>query len=103
MILRCPTVTTRKAWPHECRAKLLFDWNRIVGLGRLCHFAITDIADDFQDLAPGGELATAATLVIVHRLHEFDFVWAVVALAGRRVNLTTAFDFSPFSALQLCH
>src|SRR5258707_12049751 len=55
---------------------------------------IAHALDDFQDLAPGGELAAGFALVVVHGAHEFDFVVGIIAFAGRRVDLPAAFDFA---------
>ena len=46
----------------------------------------------FQRFAPGREGSAIVALVLVHRLHEFDFVVVVIALAGRRIDLATAFS-----------
>lgn len=64
-----------------------------IRLGRLGHFAVTDVADHFEDFTPSGELASTAPLVIIHGLHEFDFIRAIVPFTGRGINLATAFDF----------
>ena len=47
-----------------------------------------------ENFAPRGELAAAFALVVVHGLHEIDFVVGVIALAGRRIDLPAAFDFA---------
>ena len=56
--------------------------------------AITEISQDFQYLAPGRELPTAAAFVIVHRLHEFNFVRLIISLTGGGVDLSSSFGLS---------
>ena len=50
-------------------------------------------------LAAGGEHPSAATLIVVQRTHELDFLDRIVALAGSRIDLAAAVDLRP--ALQL--
>src|SRR3954471_3839093 len=57
------------------------------GLGDL---AIAEGAQHLQHLAPGRERPAVVALVLVHRLHEGDFLVVVVALAGGRVDLAAA-------------
>src|SRR5687767_8926190 len=57
------------------------------GLG---DFAVTHGPKHFEHFAPGRERAAIVALVLVHRLHEVDFVVVVVALAGGRIDLPAA-------------
>src|ERR1043165_8693656 len=59
----------------------------------LSDLAIAEGVHDFQDLTPGRERTTVFALVLVHCLHEFDFVVIVVALAGGWINLAPTFAF----------
>lgn len=72
----------------------------LIRLGRLCDFAVAEITDDFQNLAPCREHPTAATLVVVHRSHEFDFIGSVVAFTGRGVDLTSTFDLATIGTFE---
>src|SRR5262249_27353002 len=62
---------------------------------RLRHAAIAQRPKHFQHLAPGRERPAIVALVLVHRLHEIDLFAAVVALAGRRVDLTAPLSLRP--------
>src|SRR5262249_6624327 len=59
--------------------------------GTLGDLAVAQGAEHFEHLAPGGERPPVVALVLVHRLHEDDFLVAVVALAGGGVDLPAAF------------
>ena len=52
----------------ELRRGWLFNRQAVFWLG------VTKAANHFEDFAPGREVTPALSLVIVHRLHEFDFV-----------------------------
>src|SRR5580698_3236574 len=73
----------------------------LINLGRRRNFAVTEILQDFEDLAPRGELPSATALVKVHGLHELDLFLRVVTLAGGRVDLASAFDLVPPITLSL--
>src|SRR5579863_4162037 len=55
----------------------------LVDFGRRRDLAVAEILQDLEDFAPRGELPAAAALVEVHRLHELDLLFRVVALARR--------------------
>ena len=73
----------------------------LINLGRRRNFAVTQILQDFEDFAPRGELSSAAAFVKVHGLHELDLFLRVVAFAGGRVDLASAFDLVAAIALSL--
>lgn len=54
---------------------------------------VAEAAYYFEHFAARGEHAAAGALVLVERVHEFDFVVGVVALAGGGVDLAAATDF----------
>src|SRR4051812_2518520 len=62
------------------------------GLGDL---AIAEGAQHLQHLAPGRERPAVVALVLVHRLHEDDFLVVVVPFAGGRVDLPAALALLP--------
>ena len=66
----------------------------------LGNLAISQRAHHLQHFAPGRERPAVFALVLVHRLHELDLVVGVIALAGRRIDLATAFPLfiAPFLA-----
>ena len=57
----------------------------------LSHLAVAKTVHDFKNFAPRWELASAATLVLVHRSHELDLKARVITLAGGRVDLSSTF------------
>ena len=73
-------------------------WYISVGGGDL---AVAQVLEDFQNFAPRRELAAAAAFVEVHRLHELDLLFLVVAFTGCRVDLSAAFDLDAAVALPL--
>src|SRR5262249_4412613 len=59
--------------------------------GRLGDLAVAEGAKDFEHLAPGRERPAIVALVLIHGLHELNFVIAVIAFAGGGVDLASAF------------
>src|SRR5262245_8045772 len=60
----------------------------------LGNLAIAQGAAHLEHFAPGRERPAVGSLVLVHRLHEFNFVVGVVAFAGGRIDLA-----APLAAL----
>src|SRR5262249_11328752 len=108
---RCPFYLILRRWPravcaddsapqpHGSRPEMLrslrLDGGAILErqagqLGRLGDLAVAERMEHFQHLAPRRERSAIVPLVLVHRLHEDDFVVSVVALAGGRINLPAA-------------
>src|SRR5262249_11122042 len=56
---------------------------------------VTERAEHFEHLAPGGEGTAIGPLVLIHRLHEDDFFFGVVLLAGGGIDLPAAFPLLP--------
>ena len=51
--------------------------------------------DHFQHFAASREHPAALPLVVVERVHEFDFLIGVIAFAGGRIDLAAAIHFLP--------
>src|SRR5437660_7338825 len=70
--------------------------------GRLCHPPITQSPKHFQNFAPCRERPAIVALILIHGLHEGDFLFVVIALAGGRIHLTTPFaaTFLGFAAVE---
>lgn len=64
-------------------------WCQSWHLARLGNFSVTQCIKHLEHFAPGREGPAIVAFVLVHRLHEDDFLVTVIALAGRGIDLPT--------------
>lgn len=53
-------------------------------------FGVAERANHFEDFAAGGKHTAIDALIVIECVHELDFVVAVVAFAGRWIDLSAA-------------
>src|SRR5262245_42949092 len=85
----------RKPGPDRAGCRFLALWRRSARgkawqTRRRGDLAVAESCEHLQDLAPGRERAAVVALILVHRLHERDFLVRVIALAGGWVDLPAA-------------
>lgn len=57
-------------------------------------FAIAQFDQDLENFRTSREHSAAGAFVIIHGLHEFDLRLGVIALAGRRIDVSAASDLA---------